>query len=130
MTTFTIPGKPFAWRRARSNGRIRFKDAATVAHADTLQALAAPHFKAPMEGPLRLIIVASFAIPKSWPLRQRSNAPGRPHAQKPDADNLAKQIGDGLNRIAWSDDSQIAEITVRKIWDATAQTTITIEAIE
>jgi Holliday junction resolvase RusA-like endonuclease len=29
------------------------------------------------------------------------------HIKKPDKDNLAKIIGDGLNHIAWHDDSKI-----------------------
>ena len=54
----------------------------------------------------------------------------RPHTQKPDADNLAKAIADGLNRIAWADDSQVYELAVRKVWGLTDMTYVTVEAME
>ena len=127
--TFTIPGKPFAWRRARSFGKIRFKDKATEAHVDTLQAIALPFFPAPLDGPLHLSVTAVFAIPASWPKAKRATASGLPHTQKPDADNLVKQLGDGLNRIAWNDDSQVAEITVRKQWGDRAETVVMVEEL-
>ena len=35
---------------------------------------------------------------------------------KPDADNIAKIICDGLNGIAYKDDKQIVSLTVLKVW--------------
>ena len=32
-----------------------------------------------------------------------------------DLDNVAKQVGDALNSVAWDDDSQIDEITVKRL---------------
>lgn len=127
--TFTIPGKPFAWRRARSNGKIRFKDRATEAHENAVQAIALPHFPQPLEGALRLEIRACFKVPQSYSKAKAAATIWRPHTQKPDCDNLAKQIGDALNRIAWVDDSQIAESTTRKIWGDRDETVIVVEAI-
>ena len=49
----------------------------------------------------------------------RPNAPKLYHAQKPDADNLAKAMLDALTGIrAWMDDDQVAELTVRKYWES------------
>jgi Holliday junction resolvase RusA-like endonuclease len=126
---FTIPGKPFAWRRARSNGKVRFKDRATEAHENTVQAIALPLFPVPIEGPVRLEIRACFKIPESWSKAHKADALWRPHTQKPDCDNLAKQIGDALNRIAWADDSQIADSTTRKLWGDRDQTVVVVEAL-
>ena len=39
------------------------------------------------------------------------------HIQKPDLDNIMKSICDGLNGIAYADDSQICSSIVKKIWD-------------
>lgn len=127
--TFTIPGKPFAWRRARSNGVVRFKDKASVAHAETLQAIALPHFPAPLEGPLKLRVVATFEIPRSWSKRRQAEAEGAYHAQRPDQDNIQKQLKDALNRIAWTDDAQVADARCVKRWGRHAETVITIEAL-
>lgn len=126
---FTIPGKPFAWRRARSNGKVRFNDPAMEAHANTLAAIALKHFPAPIEGPVRLEIRATFAVPKSYSARKRDATIWRPHVQKPDGDNLAKQIGDALNRIAWVDDSQIADSRVIKLWGDRDETVVEVEAM-
>jgi Holliday junction resolvase RusA-like endonuclease len=126
---FTIPGKPFAWRRARSNGKIRFNDPAMTAHTDVVQVIALPHFPAPIEGPVRLDVRAVFAVPKSWNARKAAATIWRPHTQKPDGDNLAKQIGDSLNRIAWLDDSQIADVRVTKIWGNRNETLVFIESM-
>lgn len=35
---------------------------------------------------------------------------------KPDADNIAKIVCDGLNGIAYKDDKQIVSLTVLKVW--------------
>ena len=126
---FTIPGKPFAWRRARSNGKIRFNDPAMEAHASTVQAIALKHFPAPIAGPVKLEIRCTFAIPKSASKARRLAAMWRPHTQKPDSDNIAKQIGDALNRIAWVDDSQIADSRVIKLWGDRDETVVEVEAM-
>ena len=54
----------------------------------------------------------------------------RPHTQKPDCDNIAKAICDGLNRIAWADDRQICAVKISKAWGPNDQTTIFVEAEE
>ena len=126
---FSIPGKPFAWRRARSNGKVRFNDKAMEANANTLAAIALPHFPAPIEGPVRLDIRAIFKVPESWSAKRKAAALWQPHVQKPDSDNLAKQIGDALNRIAWLDDSQIADSRVVKLWGTRDETIVYIDAM-
>lgn len=126
FVSFTIPGRPFAWRRARSNGKVRFKDRATEAHENVVQAIALAHFPVPIEGPIRLEIRAHFAIPASWSKAKRAAHLSRAHVSRPDCDNLAKQIGDALNRIAWTDDSQIADLRCRKIWGEVDQTVVEV----
>lgn len=126
---FRIPGKPFAWRRARSNGKIRFKDRATEAHENTVQAIALPHFPVPLEGPLRLEVRCTFKVPVSYSKAKTAATIWRPHTAKPDCDNLAKQIGDALNRIAWGDDSQIADSRCIKLWGDRDETFVVVETL-
>ena len=129
--TITIPGQPFAWRRPRSNGKIRFNDKATEANRQSLQAIVAREMPAPLEGPLRITVRAVFAIPKSWSKRDRAAHLWRPHTQKPDLSNIVKELEDGLNRIAWVDDSQIAEYGLSgKVWGDRDFTVLTIESLE
>jgi Holliday junction resolvase RusA-like endonuclease len=91
--------------------------------------IAAPLFPEPISGPVKLTILAYFEPPASWSKKKRTFHLGRPHTQKPDLDNIAKGICDGLNRIAFSDDSQIAEIGVSKNWGESATTNVIVEQI-
>jgi Holliday junction resolvase RusA-like endonuclease len=73
--------------------------------------------RAPLEGPLSLVLVAYMPVPASWSRkRQEAALRGEIRPGKPDVDNLLKQI-DGLNTICWRDDSQIAEATISKRYD-------------
>ena len=66
--------------------------------------------------PLRVTITAFFQLRSSATKREKFAAMTgelRP-AKKPDADNIAKAICDALNGIAYKDDAQIIELTVRK----------------
>lgn len=132
MIAFTIPGKPFAKQRprfSRRNGRA-FTPAETVSFERQVGMIAAQHADEPIAGPVAIEIVAVFEPPASASKKRRAESLGRPHTQKPDLDNCVKAITDGLNRIAFADDSQIAEIRCRKTWGSPAQTTVFVRGIE
>lgn len=128
MTQFHIPGKPFAKQRHRVGsfgGRARaFNTKANETFESVVRALAAEVFSAPITGPVRLEITAHFTPAASWSKRKREAMLGQHHTQKPDADNIAKAIKDGLNRVAWGDDSQVCELIVRKAWAETEGTLV------
>lgn len=128
---FTIPGKPFGKQRPRATARSGFArvytPAATVSFERQVGSIAAPLFPRPITGPVRLEIVAVFEPAKSLSKAKRAAILHRPHTQKPDADNCAKAIKDGLNRIAWADDSQVAELVVSKVWGLTASTQVWVK---
>jgi Holliday junction resolvase RusA-like endonuclease len=94
-----------------------------------VRTLAAPVFRAPIDGPVRVVVVATFAPPASWSETHRAAAIGTPHTQKPDADNIAKAIKDALNRLSWTDDAQVAEMTVRKVWGEIEGTRVEVTAL-
>ena len=129
-TTFTIPGKPFAKQRPRStrSGRV-YTPKETVSFEMTVGQIAAPAFASPIEGPVSVTIWATFEPARSWSKKKTAAHLNRPHTQKPDLDNCAKAILDGINRIAFADDSQVSEIHVRKVWGPKAQTVVTVESI-
>lgn len=128
--TFTIPGKPFAKQRPRATrqGRV-YTPAETVSFERTVGQVAVPLFAAPIEGPVKVTIHATFAPAAFWSKRKRAEHLGAFHIQKPDLDDCQKAILDGLNRIAFSDDGQVAAIVCRKVWGETAQTVVTVEAL-
>jgi Holliday junction resolvase RusA-like endonuclease len=126
--TITVPGKPFAWRRARSVGKIRFKDAGTVQTENAVQAIALQQLAAPLEGPLKISVHATFKIPASWSKAKAAAHMWRHHTQTPDLSNIIKFLEDALNRVAWVDDSQIAEYgRCSKLWADREQTVLIIE---
>lgn len=61
--------------------------------------------------PLKLTVIAYKQAPKGRPKRFTSE----PFAVKPDIDNIVKCVMDGLNGVAWHDDSQVIEIVAFKL---------------
>jgi Holliday junction resolvase RusA-like endonuclease len=53
-----------------------------------------------------------FAMPPSWSNKKKNEMRGRPHQSKPDWDNCAKAVCDGL----LGEDKTIWNITVTKLW--------------
>lgn len=82
---------------------------------------------APLEGPLRLVMIAVFGIPASWSKRKRADALAgilRP-TKKPDADNCMK-CADALNGVVFRDDAQIVDAQVLKWFGPVPQLEVTI----
>lgn len=75
------------------------------------------------DGAVRAEITGYFPIPKSWSKKKTSAAAtGKMHhAHKIDCDNLAKVILDALNQIAYSDDGQVSELCVSKVYGEQAR---------
>lgn len=134
--TITVPGKPYAQKRAQAALCKARGRAVTYDHKDNrsfrqlVQVIAAPHFPVPFEGPVKVTITAVFEPAPSWSKKKRAAAlKARWHTQKPDFDNLEKAACDALSRIAWADDKQIASSACTKLWGERAHTIITVEAL-
>lgn len=141
---FAFPGVPIAKGRPRALARLVKAGGITKAIVQLitppetrqaeakLQKLARAYMAAqggePFAGPVRMQIVAVYPPPASWPKRLHAALSEGVvyHTSKPDADNLAKLVGDALNEIAYQDDSQVAELIVRKRYGTPARTDITI----
>jgi Holliday junction resolvase RusA-like endonuclease len=128
--TFEIDGQPFAKQRPRGtrNGRM-YTPAPTVAYESIVRSHGNKHFDAPLEGPVRVEITAIFKPAKSWSEKKTRASIGAPHTQKPDLDNCEKAILDGLNRVAFADDSQVCELSSRKMWGLQAKTIVRVIAL-
>ena len=115
-----IKGEPVAQGRPRfssRNGFIRVHDPAKSAkYKKLVRGTAEKYCSKPIEGPLSVRIDVFRGIPASWSKkkRERANMGELKPTVKPDADNYAKIILDGLNKIAWYDDNQIVELIVTK----------------
>jgi Holliday junction resolvase RusA-like endonuclease len=129
---FEIPGIPVAKGRARVTtigGHARaYTPAKTVAYESTVALFARQAMGAaePIAGPLALSIVATWPIPPSWPKKRREAATFK--ASKPDADNVAKAIGDACNGIVWVDDSQVVDLRCVKRYGAVPGVVVEVSA--
>lgn len=118
LLSFTVPGLPQGKGRARfGNGRT-YTPAKTVAY-EGLIALAGQQAMAGrdlIDGPVYMVVNAYFPMPKSWSKSRRQQAAARIewHTAKPDGDNILKAVSDGLNGVAFKDDSQVAFSKVTK----------------
>ena len=131
--TFTIPGPPCAKQRPRFSNGHAYTPEKTIAY----ESLVKMAYQGPrLEGQIRMEVHAYFQIPKSATKAQRNQMSirGICPTKRPDADNILKICADSLNGIAYADDSQIVEATVRKFYGdprvevtLTGRTEITVE---
>lgn len=110
--SFVVPGIPTPWARAGGGLTVhRFTPAKQRAamRAIGLIARAAMHGARPLEGPIRLEVIATYAWPASWSARRRREPAAKWKTSRPDFDNaLFKLVADSLNGVAWIDDAQVA----------------------
>jgi Holliday junction resolvase RusA-like endonuclease len=123
-TIFFVPGQPQGKGRARVvniGGHARaFTPEKTASYESLIksQYYAMEPKTLPLLGEVDMSITAIFDIPKSTAKKNIGpmlNGDIKP-TKKPDADNIAKVICDALNGIAYSDDTQIVNMHVKKIF--------------
>lgn len=83
--------------------------------------------KFPQGTPLKLTAVFYMPIPKSMSPEKRQEMDGKPYIKKKDVDNLVKSIMDGLNGIAYNDDSQIYDAHEIKLYGLNPRAEVRIE---
>ena len=127
VISFLVPGDPVPKGRPRfGNGRT-YTPAKTLAYEDLVAMIARGVMRGRplMQGPVAMLIRATFAFPKSWPVQRRIE--GASHVTRPDADNIAKIVGDALNGVVFKDDCQIADLKVAKRWGPVGALVVTIK---
>lgn len=139
MRKFTVLGEPVGKGRPKFSTVNGFAKAYTPAKTTNFENLVRLSYqqqcnKLPYEQGVELeaYITAFFAIPKSVSKKKHdlmANWYLRP-TKKPDCDNIAKAVLDALNGIAYHDDSQIVELTVRKRYSETPRCEITIRRVD
>ena len=107
----------------RGKGRPRFVRATgrtytpkdTMTAEQRIQAVAHAEGVRPLDGFVRLHVVAVKAPAASWSKRKRAEALAAHYdARKPDADNVLKLVMDSLNNIAWHDDVQCVDVACER----------------
>lgn len=117
---FCVPGEPMGKQRHRM-GNGRAYTPAKTAHYESVVRMCWNINKPDtwsLDGQYHVQIEAKFTIPKSKPKKWKRDAlAGKIYVTKrPDCDNIAKIILDGLNGLAFKDDAQVANLIVKKIY--------------
>lgn len=131
MIKLTVPGKPGAKQRPRMTrtGHV-YTPKATRSFEDVVRQIAAVNVPEPYTGAVRVHITAMFDIPASWSKKKQAESLNQPHTQRPDLDNIVKAVTDGLNRIAYIDDGQIAVCCASKWWVQNGEACVIVEISE
>ena len=119
---------------ARNGFATAYPDKQTATYEAVLrhEAALAMTGRQPLEGPLRLDVIAWLPIPASWSKkRQRMALDGliKPISRSAaDLDNIIKGI-DALNEVVWRDDSQIVCIHAHKYYSTHPSLVLIVEPV-
>jgi len=136
MMRFTVPGQPVGKARARTivnRGRVHsYTPNKTTAYESTVRLAftAAYPGHVPLEGPIHLTAYAYFMPPKCLKPKPPYSHEDIPHTKRPDSDNICKSIFDAGNGVIWRDDSQIAELTIKKSYSMRPRVDVWIMQVE
>jgi len=132
--TFTVPGDPVPQPRPRVSTRGGYGRAYVPAkhpvHEFRSRVASAAQAAGLTEAafPVAITIEATFGRPRSH-YRRAGVKPTAPLLPRPDCDNLAKAVLDGLQDVI-GDDTRVARLTVEKAWGPAGSTTVTVVAAE
>lgn len=137
MIQFDIEGEPVAKGRPRLG---KYGHAFTPEKTRRYEALVTATAKIAMigkqkirkPGAVRVDILAIFPIPQSWSKKRRTAALQGVdhHISRPDIDNAAKSVLDGINGIVFEDDSQVIDLRARKTYGQEPKVRVFIEEVE
>lgn len=120
VMTIKVPGIPVGKGRPRMSVRGGHPRAYTPEKTVRYENLVRTTFMndypdaVPLDVPVRVDIYAQFPIPKSWSKKKKASAVDGFVSKKPDIDNIVKAVFDGLNGVAWTDDSLVAVLEASK----------------
>ena len=129
---FTVYGPPVPKGRPRFAKRGAFVQTYTPEKTKSYESEVAMMAKAamgatkPLKCPLEAFIYLSFPIPASYSQKRAKDCLNEAvkHTKKPDADNCAKSIIDGMDKIVFDNDSQIVSLHVHKTYGLIAKAEI------
>lgn len=131
--TFFVPGVPVGKGRPRIStfgGKVRAytpEKTATYESIVATFAYEAMRGQPLIEGPVGMVVTATFPIPASWAKKRQELAHW--HTSRPDGDNIIKAASDALNGIVWRDDSQVARCSFTKVYGATPGLHVFVERL-
>lgn len=130
--TFIVYGEPQGKARPRfTRGGQTYTPKKTVDYERQIRASYQLADGVLTELPVSVSITAFYNIPKSASKAktQRMLSNELLPCKKPDLDNIAKCVCDALNGIAYKDDAQVCNLTVRKRYSNTPSIVVTIKEV-
>lgn len=136
MREFKIPGKAQAKQRPRmGRSGVVYTPKETLVYENYVKMCYSDYAQQfgwlPYENQVRAEIEVLVAVPKSdSKTKKKAKIEGmiRP-AVKPDCDNLAKSILDSLNGLAYHDDKQVVELSVKKYYAENAEVRVRLTEV-
>lgn len=133
--TFSVLGEPVGKARQRVTRFGTYTPAATVLYENLIKTeyrRQCRDHRFDDKQPLRMEIKAEYLIPATASKIKRAamlRGEIRP-MKKPDWDNVGKVVSDALNKLAYRDDTQIVDCTVRKFYSDRPKITVSLDAAE
>lgn len=130
---FEVPGLPIAKSRPRFNRKTgRTWTPPKTANYESLVSLAYKEVYPdviPAGEPIRLTVIAYFPVPKATSKKRLALMLSNliHHTKRPDIDNVLKSVQDGLNKVAFMDDSQIWSLCAEKRYSEYPRVEVIIE---
>ena len=109
--TFVVHGKVVGSARPRVTRHGTYIPAKTRRYRELIRGEFIEQGGRRIPGPVSVEITCVRELPKSRP----KSVDWEVDTFKPDVDNIAKNVLDALNGLAWDDDSQVVELRVRKM---------------
>lgn len=131
MKMIIVPGQPQGKARARTTRFGTYTPEKTVLYENYIKLCYQQIYKDCTDKPIEISIIACFEPVKSASKAQRVAMINGliPPTKKPDIDNIAKVVLDALNGIAYKDDKQVINLSVRKKYSGKAELVILISEV-
>ena len=133
--TFTVLGEPVGKARQRVTRFGTYTPEATTMYENLIKTeyrRQCRDHRFDDKQPLRMEIMAEYLIPATASKIKRAamlRGEIRP-MKKPDWDNVGKVVSDALNKLAYRDDTQIVDCTVRKFYSDRPKITVSLDAAD
>ena len=137
VVTFEVEGNPIPKSRPRFARRGQFvqtyTDVKTIDYEThvAMKARQAIGASEPLQGALTVFLYLRYAVPPSYSKKRKEAClRGVEYPKKIDIDNVYKSITDAMNGIVYTDDSQIVEAHITKVYAETAGANIMVQECE
>ena len=134
--SFSVKGKPFAKERPKAARRGRFIHVYTPKKTKTYEDYVRKTYlndvgNIRLTGPLEAKVSGIFPVPESTSkvMKQKMLNGDIQHTKKPDCDNMGKIVFDGLNDVAYNDDSAICRTYIDKRYGEDPRIDVTLKEL-